>query len=465
MIGLAVMGQNLVLNMAGKGVKVAVHNRTVETAKKFMAERAKGLPVEHGEALEDFVALLDKPRVVMIMVKAGEAVDDMIGKVAPLLSSGDLVIDLGNSHFKDTERRAGELSEKGIEYMGAGVSGGEEGALEGPSIMPGGSKQAYSRVKDIFEKIAAKTDDGPCVAHIGPGAAGHYVKMVHNGLEYGDMQLIAETYDVLRRIGFLSAKDMAGAFRDYNRGELKSYLMEITARILEEKDPETNKPLLEVVLDRAGQKGTGAWAAQNALELGMPVPTITAAVEARNLSAQKELRVEADRAIVTVKPKRPPRTPQEYTIRAAGRALYAGRLSLYAQGMALLKAASEEYGYDLDIPEIARIWKGGCIIRSALLDVIIKAFTDHPGLPNLLMDPDVVEAIDERYDNWGNVSRIATALGVPCPALYSSLAYFEGLRTSRLPANLIAAQRDLFGAHTFERVDREGSFHHQWKKK
>jgi 6-phosphogluconate dehydrogenase len=459
------MGRNLVLNMAGKGIKVAVHNRTVETAGKFMAERAGGLPIKHGKTLEDFVKLLEKPRTVMIMVKAGEAVDGMIEQLKPLLSPGDLIVDLGNSFFKDTERRAKELSEKDIEYMGVGVSGGEQGALEGPCIMPGGSEEACSRVKDIFEKIAAKTDDGPCVMHVGPRGAGHYVKMVHNGLEYGDMQLIAEVYDVLKRIGFMSAKDLAEAFDGYNRGELASYLVEITARILRERDPETKKPILEVILDRAGQKGTGAWTAQNALELGAPVPTITAAVEARSLSAQKELRVDAEKAIVTVKPKRPPKSPQSYMVRAAGAALYAARLSLYAQGAALLKAASEEYGYNLDIPGLARIWKGGCIIRSALLDVVRKAFTENPALPNLLMDPEVVEIIDECYDRWGNVPRIAVALGIPCPALYSSLAYFEGLRTSRLPANLIAAQRDLFGAHTFERVDKDGSFHHQWKKK
>jgi len=459
------MGQNLVLNMAGRGIPVAVHNRTVETARKFMRESAKGLPVELGETLAQFVALLAKPRTVMIMVKAGPAVDETIAGLLPLLDEGDLIIDLGNSHFQDTERRGKELTEKGIAYMGVGVSGGEEGALKGPSIMPGGTPEAYQRVRHVFEAIAARTGDGPCVTLAGPRGAGHYVKMVHNGLEYGDMQLIAEVYHILRRVGSLDNEALARAFDEFNQGELASYLVEISARIFREKDPDTQKPLLDLILDRAGQKGTGRWTSVNALELGEAVPTITAAVEARSLSAKKELRKDAEKIINVVKPAQIPITSTSYLVRAAGDALYSARLSLYAQGMALLSAASREYGYGLDLTELARIWKGGCIIRSAILDVIRRAYTEAPELPSLLLYHDIIETIDKKYDRWGNLIRIAIAFGVPCPALMSALAYFEAIRTARLPANLISAQRDLFGAHTFERIDRPGSFHHRWDKK
>ena len=462
LIGLAVMGQNLVLNLAGHGFRVAVYNRTAETARRFMQERARGLPIARGETLRDLVALLQPPRTVMLMVKAGAAVDEMIAQLVPLLSPGDLIADCGNSYFGDTERRAKELTAKGLEFMGVGVSGGEEGALRGPSIMPGGSAQAYGRVRPIFEAIAARTAEGPCVTHIGPRGAGHFVKMVHNGLEYGDMQLIAETYSILERVGRLDAPALARAFAEYNRAELASYLIEITARIFQEEDPDTGQPIVDVILDAAGQKGTGRWTSEVALQLGEPTPTVTAAVEARNLSAKKELRLAAEKSLRAKKPKDLPALPAKNLIRRTGHALYAAKLSLYAQGMALLAAGSREYHYELNLPELARIWKGGCIIRAQLLDVIRAAFAASDELPNLLLAPEVAQAILSRYEDWSKVCQLAVAYAIPCPALSSALAYFEALRSGRLPANLIQAQRDLFGAHTFERVDRKGSFHHQW---
>jgi 6-phosphogluconate dehydrogenase len=465
LIGLAVMGQNLALNMAGHGYPVAVYNRTVETGQRFVKKRAGGLPIEHGELIEDFVNLVKKPRTIIIMVKAGDPVDETIGTVAPLLEPGDLVMDFGNSHFRDTERRARELEEKGIEFMGVGVSGGEDGALKGPSIMPGGNPESYERVKPMLEAIAARTEDGPCVTYIGNGGAGHFVKMLHNGLEYGDMQLLAEAYDILRKAGSLDSVNLARAFEGYNKGPLASFLVEAAAGIFHEKDQDTGKLLLDIILDKAGQKGTGMWAAKEALELGIPTPTITAAVEARQLSAMKEERVEAERAIYRKRPTRGRDSLAGYLVNSVGDALYASKLALYAQGMALLSAGSRAYDYGLNIPEIARIWKGGCIIRSAMLDLVKKAYTDTPDLANLLLAPDASEAVLDRYDRWGNIVRIAIAYGIPVPAMASALMYFEAYRTARLPANLIQAMRDYFGAHTFQRTDREGSFHHEWKKK
>jgi 6-phosphogluconate dehydrogenase len=457
------MGQNLVLNLAGHGFKVAVSNRTIATGRQFLKERAQGLPIALCEKIPAFIALLKKPRTVMLMVQAGPAVDEMIAQLVPLLAPGDLIADCGNSYFGDTERRAKALAAKGIEFMGVGVSGGEEGALHGPSIMAGGSSGAYERVRPILEAIAARTADGPCVTHVGPRGAGHFVKMVHNGLEYGDMQLIAETYSILERVGKLDAPALARAFEEYNRGELASYLLEITARIFQEQDPDTGRPLVEVILDTAGQKGTGRWTSEVALQLAEPTPTITAAVEARNLSAKKELRLAAEKILWANKRKDLPVLPAKNLIRLTGHALYAAKLSLYAQGMALLAAASREYGYGLNLPELARIWKGGCIIRAELLDVIRAAFAESADLPNLLLDPKVADAILSRHQSWSKVCQLAVAYSIPCPALSSALAYFEALRSGRLPANLIQAQRDLFGAHTFERVDRKGSFHHRWK--
>ena len=365
LIGLAVMGQNLVLNIASHKFPVAVFNRTTETARKFMDERAKGLAIEMGATVKEFLGLLKRPRNILIMVKAGRPVDDMIGQLVPLLSPGDLIADCGNSLFRDTERRSKELVKLGILFMGIGVSGGEEGALKGPSIMPGGTKQGYERLRPILEAIAAETNDGPCVSYIGPGGSGHFVKMVHNGLEYGDMQLIAETYDILKNIGQLSSDDLAEVFAEYNTRELSSYLIEITSIVLKENDPKTKKPLVEMILDAAGQKGTGQWTSQSALELSEPVPTISAAVDARNLSAQKTERVAAEKIFG----KTPKASPfKGNLVRSAEAALYAAKLSLYAQGMALLKKASGEFKYDLKLPDLARIWKGGCIIRAAMLE-------------------------------------------------------------------------------------------------
>lgn len=463
LIGLKVMGQNLALNLAGRGWTVAVYNRTTDTTRRFVQERAQGLPVTPAATLEEFVGLLTKPRIVLLLVQAGPPVDELLGRLAALLSPGDLVLDCGNSHFQDTERRARELKSRGVELMGVGVSGGEEGALHGPSIMPGGSAAAYARVRTLLESIAAKTADGPCVSYIGPAGAGHYVKMIHNGLEYGDMQLLAESYHLLAQVGGFTADELSRVFSGFNQGETASYLLEITARVLAERDPETGRPLVEVILDRAGQKGTGRWSAENALALGEPTPTITAAVEARLLSAQKELRLQVERIFprsglsIAPAPIPPARLAAE-----VGDALFASRLSLYAQGMALLQAASREYRYDLNLAELARIWKGGCIIRSALLDLLRGVYQEQPDLPHLFLHPAADGVLKPRYENWVRVCQTALAFGVPCPAFTSALNYFETLRSGRLPANLIQAQRDFFGAHTFERVDHPGTFHHSW---
>lgn len=459
LIGLAVMGQNLVLNMAGHKFRVAVFNRTTETARKFMRERAYGLPIEMGETLAEFAALLKKPRNILLMVKAGKPVDDMIEQLLPIVEPGDLIADCGNSFFKDTERRAGELGSRGLLYMGVGVSGGEEGALKGPSIMPGGMPEGWPRLLPVFEAVAAGTKDGPCVSYIGPGGAGHYVKMAHNGLEYGDMELIAESYDILKEIGGWDSDALSRIFSRYNQGALNSYLIEITSILLKEKDPETKKSLVEIILDQAGQKGTGLWVSANALELGEPAPTISAAVEARNLSAKKSERLEAEKIFASKR-----RAPEFAGKLAAAveKALYLSRLSLYSQGMSLLRRASEEYNYNLNLPELARVWKGGCIIRSALLDVIRRSFAQNPGLKNLLLAPQVAGAMKKNQEVWRKVLQAAIARGIPCPAHLSALSYFDGYRKGRLPANLIQAQRDYFGAHSFERSDKPGSFHHRW---
>lgn len=459
LIGLAVMGQNLVLNLASHKFRVAVFNRTTETGRKFMRERAYGLPIEMGETLVEFAALLKKPRNILLMVKAGQAVDEMIGQLLPLVEPGDLIADCGNSFFKDTERRAKELAERGILYMGVGVSGGEEGALKGPSIMPGGAKEGWQRLKPMLEAVAARTKDGPCVSYIGPGGAGHYVKMVHNGLEYGDMQLIAESYDLLREIGGMGNDSLAKIFSRYNEGALNSYLIEITSIVLKEKDPESGNYLVDMILDQAGQKGTGQWTSQNALELGESAPTISAAVDARNLSAKKSERLEAEKIFAT---KRRAAAFRGKIAAAVEKALYLSKLSLYSQGMSLLRRASGEYNYNLSLPELARIWKGGCIIRSALLDVIRRSFVSNPGLKNLLLAPQVAGVIKKNQQVWRLLLQAAIARGIPCPAHLSALSYFDGYRKGRLPANLIQAQRDYFGAHTFERIDRPGSFHHRW---
>lgn len=461
-IGLAVMGQNLVLNMERHGYGVAVYNRTTARTDEFM-NRNPGLSLTRAETLPELVEALSPPRSVMIMVQAGPAVDAILDDLTPLLHEGDLVIDGGNSHFRDSDRRAAQLDAAGLQFLGVGVSGGEEGALWGPSIMPGGPRQAYARVEGLLSDVSAKaeSDNAPCISYMGPGGAGHYVKMVHNAIEYGDMQLIAEAYDLMRRGLEMSNEDLAQTFAEWNRGELDSFLIEITARIFEVLDQDGEGHLVDAVLDRAAQKGTGKWASQDALDLGYPVPTINAAVVGRILSSMKQERIEAatrfqggSTAFWSGR--------REEGIQAIRDALYAGKINAYAQGMALMKAASAEYGYELQLGEIAAIWRGGCIIRARFLEDVMQAFRRNPALPNLLLDSDIGEAVERRLPSWRRVVSQAALAGIPVPGLSSGLAYFDSYRTARLPANLIQCQRDFFGAHTFERVDRPGSFHVDW---
>ena len=462
LIGLAVMGQNLALNVERNGFPVAVYNRTAERTKEFMAEQAAGKNIQAGYTLEEFVDLLERPRRIMVMVKAGPPVDEIIGQLKPLLEPGDVIIDGGNSFFGDTERRAEELAAAGILYIGSGVSGGEYGALWGPSLMPGGQREAYDLIEPVFTAMAAKVNGDPCVTYVGPRGAGHYVKMVHNGIEYGDMQLIAEAYDILRRAGGLSAAELHQVFAAWNRDELQSYLIEITADIFARMDEETGLPLVEVILDEAQQKGTGKWTSQNALDLGAPTPTINAAVESRIISAYKAERVAASQVLSG-----PAATwyegDREELIADVRAALYAAKVCSYAQGFTLLRAASQEYGYGLDLGELARIWRGGCIIRAGFLNDITAAFRRNPELPNLLLDPYFKEMVESRQGALRRVIQTAVGLGIPCLAFSASLAYYDAYRTARLPANLTQAQRDYFGAHTYRRIDKEGSFHTEWQ--
>jgi 6-phosphogluconate dehydrogenase len=460
LIGLAVMGQNLVLNIESRGFSVAVFNRTGERTREFVEGKAAGKNIKGCYSMEEFVGSLERPRKIMVMVKAGKAVDDMLEQVVPHLERGDIVIDGGNSYFADTVRRGDALAEKGIRYIGTGVSGGEEGALHGPSIMPGGPREAYDQVAPVFQAIAAKTDDGPCVTYIGPGAAGHFVKMVHNGIEYGDMQLIAEAYDMLRSAIKIDAVELGDIFGRWNRGVLSSFLIEITARIFAKVDPETNKPLVELILDKAGQKGTGKWTSQVALDLGVPTPTLNTAVESRILSGYKDERVKASKVLKG--PRLRYRGGRQELIDGVHDGLYASKICSYAQGMAMLRAASQEYNWNLNLGEISRIWKGGCIIRAAFLDKIKQAYQRDANLPNLLLDREFAEAIMSRQSRWRMVVQTAARMGVAVPAFAASLGYFDSYRRDRLPANLIQAQRDLFGAHTYERVDKPGVFHTEW---
>jgi len=455
-IGLAVMGQNLILNMADHGFHVVAFNRTVSKVDDFLQTAAKGTSVSGAHSVEELSAQLKRPRRIMLMVKAGEPVDQTIEHLLPHLESGDVIIDGGNSHFTDTERRLRTLSNKGILYVGAGVSGGEEGARHGPSIMPGGSPEAWPHIKDIFQSIAAKAPDGqPCCEWVGSGGAGHYVKMVHNGIEYGDMQLIAETYHLLREAVGLSNEDMAAAFAEWNQGELDSYLIQITADILAYRDTD-GQSLIDKILDAAGQKGTGKWTVQSAAELGQPVSLITEAVFARSLSALKSDRAKAARVL-----KGPANSDSHPTGEAIGHALYAAKIVSYAQGYMLMAAASREYGWDLNYGAIAQMWRGGCIIRSRFLGDIKSAFDKNPELTNLLLDPFFADAIDSRQLDWRDVVSSAIANGLPVPAMSSALTFYDGYRSERLPANLIQAQRDYFGAHTYERVDKpRGEFFH-----
>ncbi len=460
LIGLAVMGQNLVLNIERNGFSVAVYNRTAARTEEFAAGPAKGKKIVPCYSLQELADSLEKPRKIMIMVKAGDPVDQVIAQVKPLLEPGDLIIDGGNSFFGDTERRASELAEDGINYIGTGVSGGEEGALWGPAIMPGGQPEAYRMVEPIFTAIAAKADGDPCVTYIGPRGAGHYVKMVHNGIEYADMQLIAEAYDIMHRALGLPAMQLHEVFAQWNDGELKSYLIEITRDIFATLDKETGEPLVEMALDEAKQKGTGKWTSQNALDLGAPTQTITAAVESRIISAYKEERVAA--SIVLTGPSLAFDGDRGQLIQDVRDALYAAKICSYAQGMALLKAASQEYDYGLSLGAIAKLWRGGCIIRAQFLNDITAAYERDPELTNLLLDPYFKEAFLTRQAALRRVVQTAVALGIPCLAFSASLAYFDAYRTARLPANLTQAQRDYFGAHTYRRIDREGVFHSDW---
>ena len=462
LIGLAVMGQNLVLNMERNGFGVAVHNRTKATTDAFMKEKAAGKHIKAVYSLKDLVALLKRPRKILMMVKAGPPVDEMIQQLKTFLEPGDLMIDGGNSFFQDTERRSKEIESKGYIYIGMGISGGEEGALKGPSIMPGGSPDAYALIESITKAVAAKVNGDPCVTHIGPRGSGHYVKMIHNAIEYGDMQLIAEAYDILHRGLGLSAEELHQVFSRWNEGPLSSYLIEITADIFTVMDGETGQPLVNAILDSAGQKGTGKWASQNAFDLGIPIPTINAAVEARNLSVFKRERESASRAFPL--PHLSYSGDRRTFTGEVGDALYASKICSYAQGLMLLQAASFEYQYHLNLAEIARIWRGGCIIRARFLDDVSRAYREKPELPNLILSPFFREALLQRQKAWRHVVETATQLAIPVPAMSASLGYFDSWRSSRLPANLIQAQRDYFGAHTYRRIDRNGVFHTQWKK-
>jgi 6-phosphogluconate dehydrogenase len=462
LIGLAVMGQNLVLNAADHGFSVSVYNRTTAKTEEFMAGEAKAKKISPAYSLAEFVESLERPRTIQIMVQAGPPVDAVIQQLKPLLDEGDIIIDGGNSFFPDTERRARELEAEKLRFIGMGVSGGEEGARYGPSLMPGGTKEAYTIIEPLVTAIAAKApaDNAPCVAYIGPGGAGHYVKMVHNGIEYGDMQLIAESYALLKAALKPSAKEFHQIFKAWNEGELSSFLIEITANIFTKIDEESRQPLVEVILDKAGQKGTGKWTSQNALDVGAAIPTITAAVDGRIISSFKQERVAASKILSG--PTASFQGDRQQLIDAVRAALYASKICSYAQGTALLKVASAEYGYNLDLAEIARIWRAGCIIRAKLLDDITHAYRRNPDLPNLLVDDEFRETVQSRQEAWRFAVKTAIDLGIPAPAMSASLAYFDAYRAARLPANLIQAQRDYFGAHTFERIDKAGSFHADW---
>ncbi|PAK14105.1 NADP-dependent phosphogluconate dehydrogenase [Burkholderia ubonensis] len=461
-IGLAVMGRNLALNIESRGYAVSVYNRSREKTDELIAE-FPGRNLVPTYTLEEFVASLDTPRRILMMVKAGAATDATIAALKPLLEKGDVLIDGGNTHFTDTIRRNQELAQSGLHFIGTGVSGGEEGALRGPSIMPGGQRDAYDLVEPILKQIAAKapSDGEPCVAYMGPDGAGHYVKMVHNGIEYGDMQLIAESYAVLKGVAGLTNDELGAVYTDWNQGELDSYLMEITSKIFGKKDDETGKHLVDVILDRAAQKGTGKWTSQNALDLGVPLPLITESVFARVLSSLKTERVAASKVLSG-----PSATPLQGDraafVEAVRRALYLSKVISYAQGFAQLRTASEEYGWNLDLGTIAKIFRAGCIIRARFLQKITDAYAKDPALANLLLDPYFQDIAANYQASLREVVIAAVKAGVPVPAFASAVAYFDSYRSERLPANLVQAQRDFFGAHTFERTDKPGSFHANW---
>ncbi|OPA78532.1 phosphogluconate dehydrogenase (NADP(+)-dependent, decarboxylating) [Paenibacillus selenitireducens] len=459
-IGLAVMGKNLALNIESRGFTVSVFNRSREKTDDLIQE-AQGKNLVGTYSIEEFVQSLETPRKILIMVQAGNATDATIEQLVPHLDKGDIIIDGGNAYFPDTQRRSKDLEAKGFRFIGTGVSGGEEGALKGPAIMPGGQESAYQLVEPILTAISAKVDGDPCCTYIGPDGAGHYVKMVHNGIEYGDMQLICEAYDLLKNVLNVNAEELHEIFSDWNKGELDSYLIEITADIFSKYDPDTNKPMVDVILDSAGQKGTGKWTSQSALDLGVPLSMITESVFSRFLSAMKEERVHASKLL------NGPKTSKFDGDRAAfienvRKALFTSKIVSYAQGFAQMRAASDEYGWDLKYGNIAMIFRGGCIIRSRFLQNIKDAYDRDAGLKNLLLDPYFKDIVDNYQDAWRQVVAAAVANGVPVPGMSSALAYYDSYRTERLPANLLQAQRDYFGAHTFKRVDKEGTFHFNW---
>jgi len=461
MIGLGVMGRNLALNAESKGFPVAGFDLDREKSTQ-VAGLTAGKRVKVAMTLEEFIQSLEKPRRIWMMVPAGKPVDAVVRDLKPYLEKDDIILDGGNSYYKDTERRSRELEAAGLRFFGMGVSGGEEGALRGPSLMPGGHEESYRHLEPILTKMAAQTTDGPCCAYLGPGGSGHYVKMVHNGIEYGIMQLICEAYDVLKSILRLPAVEIRDIFAEWNRGELNSFLLEITTVVLGKIDPETRQPLVDLVLDTAEQKGTGKWAAQDALDLGVAVPTLTAAVEARILSGQREERQAASEILCG--PARQFSGDKERFIARLREAYQIAAIACYAQGFAQLRAASKEYQHNLKLDEVARIWKGGCIIRAKLLDPMRAAFRTKADLYNLMLDPYFSRLLNESAASLREVVKTAADLGTPSLALSTALAYFDSYRQKRLPANLLQAQRDYFGAHTYRRIDKEGAFHTDWDK-
>ena len=463
-VGMAVMGRNLALNIESRGYSVSIFNRSSSKTDEVIALHPdkKLVPTY---TVEEFVDSLEKPRRILLMVKAGEATDKTIQSLLPHLDKGDILIDGGNTFFQDTIRRNEMLANSGINFIGTGVSGGEEGALKGPAIMPGGQKDAYDLVAPILEEIAAKADDGaPCVTYVGPNGAGHYVKMVHNGIEYGDMQLIAESYDILRRVGGLTVEETAEVFKSWNTGELDSYLIEITADILTKKDPETGKPMVEVIMDTAGNKGTGKWTSQSALDLGVPLPLITESVFARYISTLKEEREVASKELSPIKVPELSNTEKQALVESVRKGLYFSKIMSYAQGFAQMRVASEEFDWNLNYGEIAKIFRAGCIIRAQFLQKITDAFERDPELKNLLLDKYFLYVTESYQTAVREVVVTAVQAGIPVPTFSSALAYYDSYRSEVLPANLIQAQRDYFGAHTYNRVDKPGVFHFEWSQ-
>ncbi|HEY9166718.1 MAG TPA: NADP-dependent phosphogluconate dehydrogenase [Candidatus Kryptonia bacterium] len=462
LIGVGVMGQNLALNIERNGFSVAVYDRALDKVNEFTKGKASGKRIIGATSIESFLQQLERPRRIVLLVNAGKPVDDVIDGLRPQLGKGDIIIDGGNSFFLDTERRAADLEKHGIFFVGSGVSGGEEGALKGPSLMPGGAKEAYDIISPVLTKIAAHVNGEPCCTYIGPRGAGHYVKMVHNGIEYAIMQLICETYDILKTGYGLPAPEIAKIFDKWNQTELNSYLFEITSKVLNKIDDVTHKPLVDFILDTAEQKGTGKWTSQNAFDLGTPIPTINAAVESRMLSSFKDQRVKASRILRG--PDAHPAEKEESMINEVRDALHASIIASYSQGMALMQAASAEYKYDLKVDQIAAIWRGGCIIRAKILEEIRQAYRRNPSLQNMMTDDYFSGTLNKLQAPWRRTVQIASGAGIPVLAMSASLSYYDAYRRERLPANLLQGQRDFFGAHTYRRIDKEGIFHTKWEE-